>query len=142
MSVVKVAVDSFAEIEVSQGRNFADEVIKKIAQVISRTSRLPDYSCRTDTNEFSLVLTNCNRKGAALRAERLRQILKAESFSQSGLVITVSQGISEYPSLTRTGLELDSSANKALHFISSKGGDKICIFKAPQNHQPDFQVNT
>lgn len=142
ISVVKVAVDSFAEIEVSQGRNFADEVIKKIAQVISRTSRLPDYSCRTDTNEFSLVLTNCNRKGAALRAERLRQILKAESFSQSGLVITVSQGISEYPSLTRTGLELDSSAYKALHFISSKGGDKICIFKAPQNHQPDFQVNT
>ncbi len=142
ISVIKVAVDSFAEIEASQGRNFADEVIKKIAQVISRTSRLPDYSCRTSENEFSLVLTNCNRKGAALRAERLRQILKAESFSKSGLVITVSQGISEYPSLTRTGPELDSSAHKALNFISSKGGDKICIFKAPQNHQPDFQVNT
>ncbi len=142
ISVVKVAVDSFAEIESSQGRNFADEVIKKIAQVISRTSRLPDYACRTNENEFSLVLTNCNRKGAALRAERLRQILKVESFSRSGFVITVSQGISEYPSLTRTGIELDSSAQKALGFIISKGGDKICIFKAPQDHRPDFQVTT
>ncbi len=142
ISVVKIAIDSFAEIESSQGRIFTDEVIKKIAQVISQTSRLPDYACRTKENEFSLVLTNCNRRGAALRAERLRQILKAESFSRSGFVITVSQGISEYPTLTRTGQSLDESAHKALSFITSKGGDKICIFKAPHDHQPDFQVNT
>ncbi|OFZ31503.1 MAG: hypothetical protein A2622_02660 [Bdellovibrionales bacterium RIFCSPHIGHO2_01_FULL_40_29] len=142
ISVVKVAIDSFAEIEASQGRVFTDEVIKKISQVISASSRLPDYACRTNENEFSLVLTNCNRKGAALRAERLRQVLKTESFSRSGFVITVSQGISEYPSLTRTAQSLDESASKALNFISSKGGDKICIYKAPQDHQPDFQVNT
>ena len=142
VSVLKIAIDSFAEIEASQGRAFADEVVKKIAQVISQTSRLPDYACRTNENEFSLVLTNCNKKGAALRAERLRQILKAESFSRSGFVITVSQGISEYPTLTRAGKALDESAGKALGFIVSKGGDKICIFKAPRDHQPDFQVNT
>ena len=142
LSVVKIAIDSFNEIEASQGRAFTDEVIKKIAQVISQTSRLPDYACRTAENEFSLVLTNCNKKGAALRAERLRQILKSESFSRSGFVITVSQGISEYPTLTRASKSLDESAGKALGFIVSKGGDKICIFKAPADHQPDFQVNT
>ncbi len=142
ISVVKISIDAFKEIEVSQGRAFCDEVIKKIAEVITKSSRLPDYACRTDENEFSLVLTNCNRKGAALRAERLRQFLKAESFSRSGFVITVSQGISEYPSLTRDATVLDESARKALYFISSKGGDKICIFKAPQGHRPDFQVDT
>lgn len=142
LSVVKIAIDSFNEIEASQGRAFTDEVIKKIAQVISQTSRLPDYACRTAENEFSLVLTNCNKKGAALRAERLRQLLKAESFSRAGFVITVSQGISEYPTLTRASKSLDESARKALGFIVTKGGDKICIFKAPADHRPDFQVNT
>ncbi len=142
VSVVKVAVDSFKEIEISQGRAFCDEVIKKVADVIKRTSRLPDYVCRTDENEFSIILTNCNRKGAALRAERLRQSLKTESFSKSGLLITVSQGISEYPSLTKSAETLDDSAKKTLEFISTKGGDKICIYKAPTDHKPDFQVNS
>lgn len=141
ISVVKVAIDSFREIEVSQGRAFCDEVVKKIANIILGTSRLPDYSCRTNENEFTLLLINCNRKGAALRAERLRQILKTESFSKSGFLISISQGISEYPSLTNSAKALDESASKALTFISTKGGDKICIYKAPVDHKPDFPVN-
>jgi diguanylate cyclase (GGDEF)-like protein len=142
ISVIKVAIDIFKEIEVSQGRAFCDEIIKKVAETIKKTSRLPDYVCRTDDNEFSILLTNCNRKGAALRAERLRQHLKSESFSKAGIVVTVSQGISEYPSLTKTAESLNDSARKALDFILTKGGDKICIYKAPQDHKPDFQVNT
>jgi diguanylate cyclase (GGDEF)-like protein len=142
VSVVKVSIDSYKEIEISQGRVFCDEIVKKVADVIKKTSRLPDYTCRTGENEFSLILTNCNRKGAALRAERLRQSLKTESFSVAGMVITVSQGISEYPSLTKTADNLDDSAKKTLDFILTKGGDKICIYKAPSDHKPDFQVNT
>lgn len=142
ISVIKVAIDIFKELEVSQGRAFCDEVIKKVAHVIKQTSRLPDYACRTGDNEFSIVLTNCNRKGAALRAERLRQQLKAESFAKTGFAVTVSQGISEYPSLTKNAENLNDSALKALEFIRIKGGDKICIYKAAQGHKPDFQVNT
>lgn len=142
LSVVKIAIDSYKEIEISQGRLFCDEIIKKVAETIKKTSRLPDYTCRTGENEFSLILTNCNRKGAALRAERLRQSLKTESFPQAGLVITVSQGISEYPSLTKSAENLEDSAHKTLEFILTKGGDKICIYKAPSDHKPDFQVNT
>lgn len=142
ISVIKVAVDIFREIEVSHGRAFCDEIIKKVADVIKQTSRLPDYVCRTDDNEFSILLTNCNRKGAALRAERLRQQLKTESFSKTGFAVTVSQGISEYPSLTKNAEALNDSARKALDFIITKGGDKICIYKASQGHKPDFQVNT
>lgn len=142
ISVVKIAVDIFKEIEVSQGRAFCDEIIKKVAEVIKQTSRLPDYTCRTGDNEFSMVLVNCNRKGAALRAERLRQQLKTESFSKTGFTVTVSQGISEYPTLTKTAENLTESARKALEFIATKGGDKICVYKAAQGHTPDFQVNT
>ena len=142
LSVIKIAVDNFREIEVSQGRPFCDEVIRKVSDVVKATSRIPDYICRTGENEFSIILTNCNRKGAALRSERLRQLLKMESFSKSGLIITVSQGISEYPTLTKSAEALNDSARKALDFIITKGGDKICIFKAPTDHKPDFQVNT
>ncbi len=140
LSVVKIKIDKFLEIETSHGRLVADEIIKKVADQIKATSRLPDYICRTAENEFSLVLTNCHRKGAALRAERLRQALEVEKFSKSGLQITVSQGISEYPTLTGSIEELNESATSALKFISEKGGNKICIYKAPATHKPDFTV--
>jgi len=142
ISVIKLSVDIFREIEVSHGRSFCDEIIKKVADAIKLTSRLPDYACRTDDNEFSILLTNCNRKGAVLRAERLRQQIKTESFSKIGFTITLSQGISEYPTLTKNADALNDSARKALEFISLKGGDKICVYKAPQDHEPDFQVNS
>ncbi len=140
-SLIKISIDSFAEIESTQGRSFCDEVLVKVSDVIKKTSRLPDYICRTGENEFSILLTNCNRKGAALRAERLRQQMKIESFSKAGLLITVSQGISEYPTLTNSAEALDESSRKALDFISKKGGDKICIYKAAADHEPDFQVS-
>lgn len=142
LSLIKISIDIFKELEVSQGRTFCDEVIRKVAEAIKATSRLPDYVCRTGDNEFSIILTNCNRKGAVLRSERLRQKIKAESFSKVGVTITLSQGISEYPTLTKSAEALNESAQNALHFISVKGGDKICVYKATQDHTPDFQVNT
>ena len=142
LSVVKIKIDKFIEMEANYGQAFMDEVIKKVADQIKKTSRLPDYLCRTDENEFSLVLTNCHRKGAAIRAERLRQSLEMESYTKAGLKITVSQGISEYPSLTSSKDELERSARDAMEFISSKGGDKICIYRAQKEHRPDFTVTT
>jgi len=141
LSVIKIKIDKLLEIEASYGRSVADEIIQKVAYQIKATSRLPDYICRTAENEFSIVLTNCHRKGAALRAERLRQALDSEKFTKSGLQITVSQGISEYPTLTSSISELDQSAISALKFISEKGGNKICIYKAAVDHRPDFTVS-
>lgn len=142
LSVIKIKIDKFIELEANYGKAFMDEVIKKVAEQIKKTSRLPDYICRTEENEFSLVLTNCHRKGAAIRAERLRQSLEMESYTKAGLKITVSQGISEYPSLTSSKEELNRSATDAMDFISSKGGDKICIYRAQKEHRPDFTVTT
>lgn len=141
LSVIKIKIDKFLEIETSQGRAVADEIIKKVAEQIKATSRLPDYICRTAENEFSLVLTNCHRKGAALRAERLRQSLEAEKFTQAGFQITISQGISEYPTLANSLQHLNESATSAMQFISEKGGNKICIYKAQSDHRPDFTVS-
>ena len=140
LSIIKIGIDKFSELEISHGRSFADEILKKVSNVIKLTSRIPDYLCRTSENEFTVVLIDCNRKGAAIRAERLRTELNKESYSKNGIAITISQGISEYPSLSHTVEDLDESAQKSLQFISTKGGDKICIYKPNSNHKPEFTV--
>jgi diguanylate cyclase (GGDEF)-like protein len=140
LSVVKIAIDDFYEIEQAQGEAIRDHVLKSVATIISRTSRLSDVTCRTGMNELAMILPVCSRKGAALRAERLRRIVESTPLLESGK-ISISLGISEYPSLCSDDQSLDETSTSALVHISDKGGNKICLYKAPQHHKPEFEVS-
>ena len=140
VSVVRLSIDHFTEIEQSYGRSNRDLILRTIASIVKKTSRVNDLTCRTDENEISLILPHCARKGAALRAERLRRIIEGHSFAVSDLKITISCGVSEYPSLSTGAEDLEASASKALEFIVSRGGNKVCLFKPIEEFKPDFEV--
>jgi diguanylate cyclase (GGDEF)-like protein len=140
VSVVRLSVDHLTEMDQSFGRNNRDLILRTIGSIIKKTSRVNDFSCRTEDNEFSLILPHCARKGAALRAERLRRIIEGHTFAINDLKITVSCGVSEYPTLSTGASDLEVSAGKALEFIVSRGGNKVCLFKPVQEFKPDFEV--
>lgn len=141
VSVVKVALDDIYEIEQSKGETVRDELLKALATVVHKTSRTNDLTCRSAANEIAMILPHCSKKGAALRAERLRRIIEGSVFLESGIKVSVSAGISEYPSLCDGAKSLDESASKALLHIIDKGGNKICLFKASDQHQPEFEIS-
>lgn len=140
LSVVKLAIDDFYEIEQSLGEAVRDSLLKSLAELIAKTSRTNDLTCRTQMNEFAMVLPNCSRKGAALRAERLRRIVESSTLIESGIKISISLGISEFPTMCDSPETLDETASKALTHIIDKGGNKICLYKAPSTHTPEFEV--
>lgn len=140
ISVVKVALDDIYEIESSLGEAVKDELLKSVATIITKTSRTNDVTCRTAANEMAMILPHCSKKGAALRAERLRRIIEGTSFMDNGMKVSISLGISEYPSLCDSAKTLDETATKALLHITDKGGNKICLYKAPETHRPEFEV--
>ncbi|MNL16965.1 Response regulator PleD [compost metagenome] len=140
LSVVKVALDDFYELETSLGEPARDELLKGLAAVIAKTSRTNDITCRSGMNEIAMILPHCSKKGAALRAERLRRIVEGATFLEKGMKVSISLGVSEYPSLCNSPQSLDESATKALTHILDKGGNKICLFKAPSDHRPDFEI--
>ncbi|MFN7727534.1 MAG: GGDEF domain-containing protein [Bdellovibrio sp.] len=140
VSVVKISIDHLPEIEQSFGVGNRNAVLRTVATLIKRTSRINDYSCRTDDNEISLVLPHCPRKGAAIRAERIRRMIENHSFNLSGHRVTLSCGISEYPTLCSSSEELEQTTQQALSFIQEKGGNKVCLYRARQDFKPDFDV--
>lgn len=139
-SVVKIALDDIHEIEASLGETVKDELLRSVAAIITKTSRSNDVTCRTAANEIAMILPHSSKKGAALRAERLRRIIEGSSFMDNGMRVSVSLGISEYPSLCDSAKSLDETASKALLHMSDKGGNKICLYKAPETHKPEFEV--
>lgn len=140
VSVVKIAIDDFYEIESSLGESVRDELLKAVATITHKSSRTNDLTCRTGVNEFAMVLPNCTKKGAALRAERLRRIVEGTSFLDNGFKISISLGISEYPSLSENDKSLDETATKALAHIIDKGGNKICLYRAADSFRPEFEI--
>lgn len=140
VSLVRLSMDHFAELEQSLGRNNCEMILKSLAQMIKKTGRINDIAARTGDNEVTLILPHSARKGAALRAERLRRMIESHSFAMGGMRVTVSLGISEYPTLCQSSAELDQSSANALRYISLKGGNKVCMYKPTQTFKPDFEV--
>ncbi|WP_413577296.1 GGDEF domain-containing protein [Bdellovibrio sp. HCB290] len=140
LAIVKISMDDFYEIESSLGDAVRDELLKSLAIVISKSSRTNDTNFRTAANELTMVLPHCSKKGAALRAERVRRVVEGSTFLDNGMKVSISLGVSEYPSLCDSPKTLDETAGKALAHIADKGGNKICLYKAPESHKPEFEI--
>lgn len=141
LALIKISIDDFEEIESTMGEPTRDLILKSVANVMNKTGRANDVTCRTGANEFSIILPHCSKKGASLRAERLRRLIESHTLMDSGLKVTVSLGASEYPTLCRDQASLEDSAGKSMRFIASKGGNRICLYKAPDNFVPDYGVD-
>lgn len=140
VSILKISIDDFFEIEQTLGVNVRDEILKTIGDFVRRTIRANDFACRTQANEMAVILPHCHKKGAALLGERLRRIVESSSIVDSGVKVSISIGVSEYPSLADSVESLDETATKALTHIMEKGGNRICLYKPPGNFTPEFEV--
>lgn len=115
--------------------------MKLLARSVMDNSRKTDVIGRVGEYELSLILPHTSKKGACIKAERLRQIIENLDFSQSIKnlnLVTVSVGVSEYPTLCSDVNELFDSADSALYDIYKSTGNKVCLATASTNHIPDF----
>jgi diguanylate cyclase (GGDEF)-like protein len=139
VSVVKVAFDDWEKI-LREGSVVRDTALRSLAILIKKSSRVNDLVCRTLDNEFAMVLPHSARKGAAIRSERLRRMIETHVFQYADRPMSISCGISEYPTFCSSAAELDHSAGQALAYIRTRGGNKVCLFRPTQTFKPDFDV--
>lgn len=137
VAVIKLAFDRWpteGSTEVNQS------IMRTLASSIDKSSRVTDRVCRTGDNEISIILPHTARKGAAVRAERLRRLSEKISFQFVDRKLSISCGVSEYPSFCANTAELDQTSQQALHFIQKRGGNKVCLYRPPTAFKPDFHV--
>jgi diguanylate cyclase (GGDEF)-like protein len=142
VSILLLAVDPYGQIVSQQGPEEANTILRVIARIIEKHSRVNDVMGRTGADEFGILLPHTARQGAMVKAERLRKLLASADFSKVLRAfprVTVSVGVCEYPSLVRDAEELLQAADEAL-FSIRKPGNKTCVAKAPENFTPDFPV--
>ncbi len=140
VSLITIDCDQFKTVNERLGIQQADSVLRAIATILRKTTRVSDVIARTGSDEFSLLLPHTGHTGAAIKAERLRRLIESTKFpllgSQAGSV-TVSCGVSEYPSLSGDPETLVRSTDEAIDQVRT-AGNKVCLATAPENFKMDF----
>ena len=123
-SVLMLDIDNFKAINDLHGHIFGDEVLQRMAAVLTDISREEDMPCRYGGEEFIVVLPETGSEGAIRYAERLRDRMREEEPFQSKK-ITVSGGISTFPHSATEPARLLESADAAMYKAKFSGKDRI-----------------
>ncbi len=142
LAIVTIDIDNFKNLNERIGSRQADSVLKMVAMILKKTARVSDIVARSGPDEVVLLLPHTNASGAMIKAERMRRMIEATRFPiLQGLQtdpLTISCGVSEYPSFCNDAEGLVRSADEALIQVKRAGGNMICLTKASPGFQMDF----
>jgi diguanylate cyclase (GGDEF)-like protein len=131
LALLMIDVDHFKLINDTHGHPAGDEVLRKIARLLTARLRGHDFLGRYGGEEFCVIAPETDNAGALALAESLRETIASASFApESGeLSVTVSIGISRCPPDTKRGLkEVLMEADAALYAAKQSGRNKVVCF--------------
>jgi len=128
LSLVMVDLDHFKQVNDRFGHLAGDTVLAGVAGVMQDSVRDSDLVARYGGEEFVLLLPNTDAPGAALLAERCRELIATSKFDYPGgkLSVTASMGIASYPSDDMSSLDdLLNAADAAMYAAKRSGRDRV-----------------
>lgn len=125
-SLLLADIDHFKLVNDTFGHPAGDQVLKRVAEVLSGSIRAEDVCGRWGGEEFLLLLANTDEEAALSAAEKLRLTVAELVTVWEGqpIVVTLSFGVGSY----RSGMSLDDSikaVDKAL-YRAKAGGRNRC----------------
>ncbi|GAA4500512.1 response regulator [Pseudaeromonas paramecii] len=130
LSVAVVDIDHFKRINDSFGHARGDDVLRRVAQQMSRLLNRPgDLVARYGGEEFVLVMPQTEASGAQQLAEQLRQLVaQQQESSPTGLTMAVTVsigGATQIPDASHGYASLLEEADRMLYQAKQAGRDQV-----------------
>lgn len=127
VSVILYDIDNFKRFNDSYGHLFGDIVLKTLAQLVKESIRKDDIVARFGGEEFIILLPHTGKELACEKAEELRKKISELTIRDKDVAasVTVSMGVSTFPTLAQAELTLLNSADEALY--AAKNSGKNCV---------------
>ncbi len=126
VTLVIIDVDFFKDMNEAYGYEFANGILKKIANLISETVRFEDSSSRYQADVFFILIEGASKEDVLLPAQRILNALDEEDLIINGALVpcTVSIGIAT-STVDKDFYDLVLLAHEALLEVKSHGGNGI-----------------
>ena len=125
LSLIMTDIDFFKKINDTYGHIKADELLKKLADVLRQQIRKSDIIARFGGEEFVILLPETNLEKAKKFAERLKKAIHLD-VALKKYNLTVSGGITQYKNKD-TKKKFKERADKALYRAKDKGRDNFIV---------------
>lgn len=119
VSMIFIDIDYFKHYNDLYGHQKGDNILKELAQIVTKSVREKDIVARYGGEEFAVILDDTAEKEALEIAEKIRANIEETYFegeeNQPKGKITASIGISIFPDKAKDEIELIKSADDALY---------------------------
>ncbi len=121
-------IDEFGNFNRKHGEIEGDTVLRNVGHILAKSIRGSDITARLSADLFAILMTSTDTGSATTAMERIT----SEISDYTGGLITTSCGLATCPTHGLDKETLLNSARDALIKAKIKGGDKICVYKAPE----------
>ncbi len=145
LSFLMLDIDHFKKLNDTHGHVFGDQVIKKVADLLSSKARQTDTVCRYGGEEFLVIFANCDLEHAAIKAEKIRLAVNALKLGDTGhgaVSISISIGIACYPDSADNKEAVIKLADEALYRAKRNGRDQVCVYEEMPNEPEEIPGRT
>ena len=129
MAVLIFDLDKFKRVNDTLGHPYGDYVIQTVAKIMSENVRTIDVVARYGGEEFAIILINTTPEMALVVAQRIVDNIADYPYSMNGesIRMTISAGMSLYPTHSENMKDLIDLADKAMYNAKQVGGNQIKI---------------
>lgn len=133
LSLILMDIDFFKRVNDGHGHAAGDEVLKELANLLRRATRLVDVACRMGGEEFLVLLPTMPLAMALERAEQYRQAFADLTVVHDGTPIraTLSIGVACFPQHGGSQDALVQCADQALYQAKASGRNRTVVYQSP-----------
>lgn len=127
LSFVTIDLDYFKQINDRYGHRAGDEVLKAFVALVEKTLRPGDLLGRIGGEEFAIIMPDIPLAGAAIAAERLRQLTDSKifTFAENDIRFTVSLGVAQCGPDGDTYQSVFEAADKRMYRAKQAGRNQV-----------------
>lgn len=130
ISFLLLDIDHFKRVNDTYGHAVGDFVLRELSDHLAEFTRTGDIICRYGGEEFLVAFPNTKEGDAFFIADRLRESIQGTPIyvEHHAISITISAGISEFPTHGQYEAQILENADKALYHAKYNGRNQVVLW--------------